>query len=97
MNPLLLDRSVNKKILQNLGGTKYSGFPLALLSSFSAYGYFVQVWCDNGYPRLIQRPLEMAITGKVSKRCACFTEDELNQPGLEVYEGCHHLSKLCRL
>ncbi|XP_058189046.1 membrane-associated progesterone-binding protein 4 [Rhododendron vialii] len=56
-----------------------------------------EVWCDNGYPRLVQRPLEMAITGKVSKRCACFTEDELNQPGLEVYEGCDHLSKLCRL
>ncbi|XP_028070153.1 membrane-associated progesterone-binding protein 4 isoform X4 [Camellia sinensis] len=56
-----------------------------------------EVWCDNGYPRLIQKPLEMAITGKVSKRCACFNEEELNQPGLEVYSGCDHFAKLCRL
>ncbi|PSS01298.1 Membrane-associated progesterone-binding protein [Actinidia chinensis var. chinensis] len=56
-----------------------------------------EVWCDNGYPRLVQRPLEMAITGKVSKRCACFNEEELNQPGLEVYKGCDHLAKVCRL
>ncbi|KAI7989622.1 Membrane-associated progesterone-binding protein 4 [Camellia lanceoleosa] len=56
-----------------------------------------EVWCDNGYPRLIQKPLEMAITGKVSKRCACFNEEELNQPGLEVYSGCDHFAKLCQL
>ncbi|GMP40584.1 hypothetical protein CsSME_00010965 [Camellia sinensis var. sinensis] len=56
-----------------------------------------EVWCHNGYPRLIQKPLEMAITGKVSKRCACFIEEELNQPGLEVYSGCDHFAKLCRL
>ncbi|KAL6985632.1 Membrane-associated progesterone-binding protein 4 [Sarracenia purpurea var. burkii] len=56
-----------------------------------------EVWCDNDYPRLVQRPLEMAISGKVSKRCACFKEEELNQPGLEVYKGCDHFAKLCRL
>ncbi|KAF6168810.1 hypothetical protein GIB67_042117 [Kingdonia uniflora] len=44
-----------------------------------------QVWCDNGYPRLVQRPLEIALTGKMTRRCSCFTEEELNQPGLEVY------------
>lgn len=58
---------------------------------------FCQVWCDDGYPRLVQRPLEIALTGKMSKRCACFNKDELGQPGLEVYEGCEYFAKLCRL
>ncbi|KAL0439601.1 UNVERIFIED_CONTAM: Membrane-associated progesterone-binding protein 4, partial [Sesamum latifolium] len=40
-----------------------------------------EVWCDNGYPRLVQRPLEIALTGKMSKRCACFQEDQLGQAG----------------
>lgn len=56
-----------------------------------------EVWCDDGYPRLVQRPLEIALTGKMSKRCACFNTDELGQPGLEVYEGCEYFAKLCRL
>lgn len=56
-----------------------------------------EVWCDIGYPRLVQRPLEIALTGKMSKRCACFKEDELGQPGLEVYKGCDHLANACRL
>ncbi|PNX87459.1 neuferricin-like protein, partial [Trifolium pratense] len=42
-----------------------------------------EVWCDVGYPRLVQRPLEIALTGKMSKRCACFEESQLDQPGLE--------------
>ncbi|KAF6135203.1 hypothetical protein GIB67_035274 [Kingdonia uniflora] len=54
-----------------------------------------EVWCDNGYPRLVQRPLEIALTGKMTRRCACFTEEELNQSGLEVYNGCDHLAKVC--
>lgn len=56
-----------------------------------------EVWCDIGYPRLVQRPLEIALTGKMSKRCACFKEDELGQPGLEVYKGCDYLANACRL
>ncbi|KAJ0807087.1 hypothetical protein HanLR1_Chr00c1370g0804001 [Helianthus annuus] len=56
-----------------------------------------EVWCDTGYPRLVQRPLEIALTGKMSKRCACYNETDLDQPGLEVYEGCGFLSKSCRL
>ncbi|KDP30136.1 hypothetical protein JCGZ_18131 [Jatropha curcas] len=56
-----------------------------------------EVWCDSGFPRLVQRPQEIALTGKISKRCACFKEDQLNQPGLEVYEGCDHLAKTCRV
>ncbi|KAJ6304396.1 hypothetical protein OIU77_018123 [Salix suchowensis] len=56
-----------------------------------------EVWCDDGFPRLVQRPLEIALTGKMSKRCACFTEDQLSEPGLEVYEGCDYLSKTCRV
>lgn len=56
-----------------------------------------EVWCDDGYPRLVQRPLEIALTGKMSKRCACFKQTDLDQPGLEVYEGCDYLSKVCRL
>ncbi|KAI3728621.1 hypothetical protein L6452_17260 [Arctium lappa] len=56
-----------------------------------------EVWCDDGYPRLVQRPLEIALTGKMSKRCACYKETDLDQPGLEVYEGCDYLSKACRL
>ncbi|XP_059282097.1 membrane-associated progesterone-binding protein 4 [Lycium ferocissimum] len=56
-----------------------------------------EVWCDDGYPRLVQRPTEIALTGKMSKRCACFKEEDLGQPGLEVYEGCDHFAKTCRL
>ncbi|XP_031499077.1 membrane-associated progesterone-binding protein 4 isoform X2 [Nymphaea colorata] len=54
-----------------------------------------QVWCDDGYPRLVQRPGDIALTGKISQRCACFKEDELDQPGLEVYAGCDPSSKVC--
>ncbi|KAK4775891.1 hypothetical protein SAY87_023852 [Trapa incisa] len=54
-----------------------------------------KVWCDEGYPRLVQRPLEIALTGKMSKRCACFRQDQLNDPGLEVYTGCDPLSISC--
>ncbi|BBG99853.1 F-box family protein [Prunus dulcis] len=56
-----------------------------------------EVWCDEGVPRLVQRPLEIALTGKMSKRCACFKEDQLDQSGLEVYEGCDFLAKTCRM
>ncbi|KAF3445141.1 hypothetical protein FNV43_RR14834 [Rhamnella rubrinervis] len=56
-----------------------------------------EVWCDDGFPRLVQRPIEIALTGKMSKRCACFTQDQLDQPGLEVYEGCDFLAKACRV
>ncbi|CAH9072896.1 unnamed protein product [Cuscuta epithymum] len=56
-----------------------------------------EVWCDEGYPRLVQRPIEIAITGKMSKRCACFKNDELEQQGLEVYEGCDYFAQKCRL
>ncbi|KAJ7964607.1 Membrane-associated progesterone-binding protein [Quillaja saponaria] len=56
-----------------------------------------EVWCDVGFPRLVQRPLEIALTGKMSKRCACFREDQLDQSGLEVYEGCDDLAKKCRV
>ncbi|XP_022981227.1 membrane-associated progesterone-binding protein 4 [Cucurbita maxima] len=56
-----------------------------------------EVWCDNGFPRLIQRPLEIALTGKMSKRCACFREDQLGEPGLEVYEGCDYQAQTCRV
>lgn len=54
-----------------------------------------EVWCDVGYPRLVQRPLEMALTGRRSKRCACFREEELSQPNLEVYSGCDSRSTSC--
>lgn len=56
-----------------------------------------EVWCDIGYPRLVQRPLEIALTGKMSKRCVCFKEDELSQPGLEVYKGCDYLANICKV
>lgn len=56
-----------------------------------------EVWCDDGYPRLVQRPVEIALSGKMSKRCACFQERELEQAGLEVYKGCDYLAKKCRL
>ncbi|CAJ2668453.1 membrane-associated progesterone-binding protein 4 [Trifolium pratense] len=55
-----------------------------------------EVWCDVGYPRLVQRPLEIALTGKMSKRCACFEESQLDQPGLEVYEGCDYHANRCK-
>ncbi|KAL5989924.1 Membrane-associated progesterone-binding protein 4 [Asimina triloba] len=42
-----------------------------------------------------ERPLEIALTGKMSRRCACFKEEELDQPGLEMYEGCDRLSQKC--
>ncbi|WOL02114.1 membrane-associated progesterone-binding protein 4 [Canna indica] len=54
-----------------------------------------EVWCDNGYPRLVKKPGDIALTGKISQRCACFKEEELGRPGLEVYKGCDYLSKSC--
>ncbi|KAJ1390153.1 hypothetical protein SESBI_37691 [Sesbania bispinosa] len=54
------------------------------------------VWCDVGYPRLVQRPIEIALTGKMSKRCACFEESQLGQPGLELYEGCDYHANRCK-
>uniref|UniRef100_A0A1J3IJT2 Membrane-associated progesterone-binding protein 4 n=2 Tax=Noccaea caerulescens TaxID=107243 RepID=A0A1J3IJT2_NOCCA len=56
-----------------------------------------EVWCDIGVPRLVQRPLEIAITGSMSKRCVCFEEDQLDQSGLEIYEGCEPLAKTCKV
>ncbi|XP_038724835.1 membrane-associated progesterone-binding protein 4 [Tripterygium wilfordii] len=56
-----------------------------------------EVWCEDGFPRLVQRPLEIALTGKMSKRCACFREEQLDQPGLEVYAGCEYLAQTCRV
>ncbi|KAI5339982.1 hypothetical protein L3X38_019256 [Prunus dulcis] len=34
---------------------------------------------DEGVPRLVQRPLEIAWTGKISKRCARFTLKKYQQ------------------
>ncbi|XP_028778115.1 membrane-associated progesterone-binding protein 4 [Neltuma alba] len=56
-----------------------------------------EVWCDAGFPRLVQRPLEIALTGKMSKRCACFEENQLSQTGLEVYAGCDFHAKRCKV
>ncbi|XP_013588553.1 membrane-associated progesterone-binding protein 4 isoform X2 [Brassica napus] len=56
-----------------------------------------EVWCDVGVPRLVQRPLEIAITGSMSKRCACFEEDQLDQSGLEIYKDCEPLAKTCKV
>ncbi|KEH35174.1 putative cytochrome b5-like heme/steroid binding domain-containing protein [Medicago truncatula] len=56
-----------------------------------------EVWCDVGYPRLVKRPIEIALTGKMSKRCACFEESQLGQPGLEVYEGCDYNANRCKV
>ncbi|CAL1352370.1 unnamed protein product [Linum trigynum] len=56
-----------------------------------------EVWCDDGFPRLVQRPMEIALTGKMSRRCACFKEEQLGQPGLEVYKDCDYLAKSCRV
>ncbi|XP_027338726.1 membrane-associated progesterone-binding protein 4 isoform X1 [Abrus precatorius] len=56
-----------------------------------------EVWCDVGHPRLVQRPLEIALTGKMSKRCACFEDSQLGQPGLELYEGCDYHATRCKV
>ncbi|KAK7316515.1 hypothetical protein RJT34_00038 [Clitoria ternatea] len=56
-----------------------------------------EVWCDVGYPRLVQRPLEIALTGKMSKRCACFEDSQLGQAGLELYEGCDYYATRCKV
>ncbi|XP_061355412.1 membrane-associated progesterone-binding protein 4 [Gastrolobium bilobum] len=55
-----------------------------------------EVWCDVGYPRLVQRPVEIALTGKMSKRCACFEDSQLGQTGLELYEGCDYHANRCK-
>ena len=54
-----------------------------------------EVWCETGYPRLVRRPGDIALTGQVSQRCACFQEGELGRPGLVVYEGCDYHSTSC--
>uniref|UniRef100_A0A2P2KUN7 Uncharacterized protein n=1 Tax=Rhizophora mucronata TaxID=61149 RepID=A0A2P2KUN7_RHIMU len=55
-----------------------------------------EMWCDDGFSRLVQRPLEVAVTGKMSKRFASF-KDQLSQPGMEVYKGYDYLAKACRV
>ncbi|CAM8955896.1 unnamed protein product [Rhodiola kirilowii] len=56
-----------------------------------------EVWCDSGHPRLVQRPHEIALTGRMSKQCVCLKEHELDQPGLEIYSGCDYLATSCRV
>ncbi|XP_057525584.1 membrane-associated progesterone-binding protein 4 [Amaranthus tricolor] len=56
-----------------------------------------EVWCEEGYPRLMQRPLEIALTGKMSKRCVCMKEEDLEQEGLEIYQGCDYHSQACKV
>ncbi|KAL2327138.1 hypothetical protein Fmac_020565 [Flemingia macrophylla] len=56
-----------------------------------------EVWCDVGYPRLVQRPVEIALTGKMSKRCACFEDFQLGQSGLEIYEECDYHATRCKV
>ncbi|XP_054818485.1 membrane-associated progesterone-binding protein 4 [Prosopis cineraria] len=56
-----------------------------------------EVWCDAGFPRRVERPLEIALTGKMSKRCACFEENQLSRAGLEVYDGCDDHAKRCKV
>ncbi|KAG6771083.1 hypothetical protein POTOM_022429 [Populus tomentosa] len=53
-----------------------------------------EVWCNDGFPRLVQRPQEIALTEKM---IACFKEDQVSHPRLEVYEGCDHLAEKCRV
>ena len=61
------------------------------------WGVSGQVWCEEGYPRLMQRPLEIALTGKMSKRCVCMKEEDLEQEGLEIYQGCDYHSQACKV
>ncbi|EEE58542.1 hypothetical protein OsJ_09838 [Oryza sativa Japonica Group] len=56
-----------------------------------------EVWCETGYPRLVRRPGDIALTGQVSQRCACYKEEELDKAGLVVYEGCDYLSTSCKV
>ncbi|MCL7042136.1 hypothetical protein MKW94_028835 [Papaver nudicaule] len=44
-----------------------------------------------------EKPLEIALTGKMRRRCACFKDEELAEPGLELYQDCDYLSKVCRV
>ncbi|KAL8171740.1 hypothetical protein V2J09_023544 [Rumex salicifolius] len=62
-----------------------------------------EVWCDAGsdggsfYPRLVARPESIALTGKMSKRCACMERERLEEPGSEVYQGCDFLATRCKV
>ncbi|XP_073526424.1 uncharacterized protein [Phyllobates terribilis] len=62
-----------------------------------------EVWCDNGsdgesrYPRLVARPESIALTGKMSKRCACMERERLEESGSEVYQGCDILATRCKV
>uniref|UniRef100_A0A0D6R216 Cytochrome b5 heme-binding domain-containing protein n=1 Tax=Araucaria cunninghamii TaxID=56994 RepID=A0A0D6R216_ARACU len=56
-----------------------------------------EVWCKSGYPRLVQMPEQIALTGKMEKHCACLKEEELHRSGVEVYEGCDPNASLCKI
>uniref|UniRef100_A0ACD5XHU6 Uncharacterized protein n=1 Tax=Avena sativa TaxID=4498 RepID=A0ACD5XHU6_AVESA len=58
-----------------------------------------EVWCEAaaGYPRLVRRAGDIALTGQVSQRCACFREEDLRRPGLVLYQGCQYLSTSCKV
>ncbi|KAH7443860.1 hypothetical protein KP509_02G053600 [Ceratopteris richardii] len=55
-----------------------------------------EVWCDSGYPRLVGKVGELPMSGQ-SKRCACFTREQLGKAGLEVYAGCDPLQSTCKV
>lgn len=56
-----------------------------------------EVWCDSGYPRLVEKVGELPLTGQKSNRCACFSSEELNKVGLQVYEGCDAYQSTCKV
>lgn len=56
-----------------------------------------EVWCDLGYPRLVEKVGELPLVGHKSKRCACFATEELQRDGLQVYEGCSPHQSTCKV
>ncbi|GJN08727.1 hypothetical protein PR202_ga26680 [Eleusine coracana subsp. coracana] len=90
--------SCNSKWSEQEGGEVSTLCTMAfLLKRILSVAPICLVWCDTGYPRLVRRPGDIALTGKVNQRCACFQEEELNKPGVVVYEGCDYLSTSCKV
>ncbi|CAM6091104.1 unnamed protein product [Calypogeia fissa] len=55
-----------------------------------------EVWCQTGYPRIVDAISEGLYKGSTGTRCACFEKKFLGKKGLKVYDGCSATAQKCQ-
>lgn len=56
----------------------------------------LQVWCETGYPRIMETISEGQFKGTTGKRCGCFEKKYLGKKGLKRYDGCSPTAQKCQ-